>query len=209
MRRFVSRSLRRRFADSESGIATLEFAILIPILLTLVYGVAEYVNAAEHRNKVSALARTLADLTSQNTGAAIKPEVMTDNLRSAAPVLAPFDSSLATIQISAIGVNTGNATFVCSTWPATGGIRTTGKSTTVAVPTNYQRAGGRYVLAEVQMAYKPLFGTILGRLIESASFQFNWSESVAWPVRGGETFATGQDAEVIMPGGAACDPNKT
>ncbi|MBB5755577.1 Flp pilus assembly protein TadG [Methylorubrum rhodinum] len=202
-------ALRRRFAASETGIATLEFAVLVPLLLALVYGVAEYVNASDHRNKVSALARTLADLTSQNVTKQILPATMTDNLRSAAPVLAPFNATLATIQISSIGVNAGNATFVCSTWPKTGGIRTKGKSTTIDVPTNFQRAGARFVLAEVRMDYQPLFGRALSHLMSSAKFNFKWSETVAWPVRGGESLKSGQDAEVVMPEGTACDPSLT
>lgn len=206
----ASGGTKRRFADSESGIATLEFALLVPVLLLLVYGVAEYVNAADHRNKVSALARTLADLTSQNSTQQITLATMTDNLRAAAPVLAPFDATLATIQISAIGVNAGNATFVCSTWPTTGGLRTKGKTTTVDVPTNFQRPGARFVLAEVQMDYKPLFATIISRLMEKAeAFNFRWSESVAWPVRGGGSQGTGLDAEVVMPNGSPCDPKLT
>lgn len=208
--RLAFNRLRHRFADSESGIATLEFAILVPLLLMLVYTVAEYVNAADHRNKVTALARTLADLTSQNSLQQVSEATMTDNLRAAAPILAPFNAALATIQISAIGVNAGNATFVCSTWPTTGGLRTKGKTTTLAVPTNFQRAGARYVLAEVQMDYKPMFATIISRLMhKTEAFAFRWSESIAWPVRGGGSQGTGLDAEVVLPSGTACDPKLT
>ncbi|KQT45569.1 hypothetical protein ASG52_15590 [Methylobacterium sp. Leaf456] len=207
--RFVPHRPEGRFSEDESGIATLEFAILVPLLLLLVYGVAEYVNAADHRNKVSALARTLADLTSQNTSKQVTTDTMTDNLRAAGPVLAPFNPALATIQISAIGVNANSANFICSTWPKTGGLRTVGKDTTLLVPTNFQRAGARYILAEVQMDYKPLFSTIINRLLKTAKFNFKWSESVSWPIRGGQSLGTGLDAEVVLPDGSDCKPTAT
>jgi len=207
--RFVPDRLRDRFTENESGIATLEFAVLMPLLILLVYGVAEYVNAADHRNKVSALARTLADLTSQNTSKQVLTETMTDNLRAAGPVLAPFNPALATIQISAIGVNANSASFICSTWPKTGGLRTVGKDATLVVPTNFQRAGARYVLAEVRMDYKPLFSTIINRMMKTAKFDFKWSESVSWPVRGGQSNGTGLDSEVVLPDGSDCNPKAT
>lgn len=194
-----------RFAASESGIATLEFAILLPVLLMMIYGVAEYVQATDHRNKVSSLARTLADLTSQNKKQMQKDE-MNLNLASAVPILAPFDASTAQIQISAIGVNANNAVFVCSTWPTTGGTRSVGKDTTLDVPKNFQRAGARYVLAEVKMKYVPLFNTVLNPLYVKAKL-FEWSESVSWPVRGGASSVPGVDAEIVMPDGKECNPN--
>lgn len=209
MRRFVPRRLPRHFADDESGVATIEFVILFPILLMLIYGAAEYVNVADHRNKVSALARTLADLTSQNSTKQITPATMTDNLRAARPVLAPFDASLATIQISAIGVNANNATFVCSTWPKTGGSRTVGKAANLSVPPNFQRSGARYILTEVKMNYQPLFAPILGRLMKNANLTFNWSETVIWPIRGGQSLGTGLDSEVVLPDGAECNTKAT
>lgn len=209
MRRVVPAPRLRRFTDDESGVATIEFVILFPILLMLIYGVAEYVNVTDHRNKVSKLARTLADLTSQNSTQQITPATMNDNLRAARPVLAPFDASLATIQISAIGVNANNATFVCSTWPTSGGSRTVGKAAGLDVPTNFQRSGARYILSEVKMSYQPLFATILGRLMKTVNFNFNWSETVAWPVRGGQSLGTGLDSEVILPDGKECNAKAT
>lgn len=209
MRRFVPAPHLRRFTDDESGVATIEFVILFPILLMLIYGVAEYVNASDHRNKVSKLARTLADLTSQNSSQQIMPATMNDNLRAARPVLAPFDASLATIQISAIGVNANNATFICSTWPTSGGSRTVGKAADLDVPTNFRRSGARYILSEVKMSYQPLFATILGRLMKTVNFNFNWSETVAWPVRGGQSEGTGLDSEVILPNGTKCNAKLT
>ncbi|WP_342151918.1 TadE/TadG family type IV pilus assembly protein [Methylorubrum sp. SB2] len=213
MRRVPARrGCGRRFAESESGIATLEFVLIVPILIAMVYGVAEYVNVADHRDKVSALARTLADLTSQNSTGQATDEEMKLNRGSAGPILAPFDANQAIIQISSVGVNANNANYICSTWaldPKKEITRIVGKDKSLVVPDNFKRAGARYVLAEVKMTYQPLFGSVLRRLLPTFKLDFNWSESVAWPVRGGKSLGTGQDAEIVMPGGKACDPKAT
>ena len=208
MRRVLARcGCCRRFADSESGIATLEFVLLVPIVIAMVYGVAEYVNVADNRNKISALARTLADLTSQHSSEQLTDKEIENIKNSKFPILAPFDATKAKIQISAVGVNANNANFICSTSGV--GTRTVGKDQSLVVPKNFQRAGARYVLAEVAMTYQPMFGSVLKRLLPAIKLDFTWSESVAWPVRGGKSLGTGQDAEVIMPSGKACDPKLT
>lgn len=212
MRRIhAHRGCCRRFAESESGIATLEFVLIVPIVIAMVYGVAEYVNVADNRNKVSALARTLADLTAQNSTGQATDDEMKLNRGSAGPILAPFDASQAKIQISSVGVNANNASYICSTWalyPAEA-TRIVGKDQSLVVPGNFKRAGARYVLAEVNMKYQPLFGSVLKRIMPTFKLDFDWSESVAWPVRGGKSFGAGQDAEIVMPGGKACDPKAT
>lgn len=190
------------FARHESGVATLEFAIIVPVLLSLLYGVAEYVNLSDNRNKVTQLARTLADLTSQNQQAKIPVKTMELIMGSANPILAPFQAGNATIQISAVGIYKGNKAYVCSTWPTTSVKRKVGKDATLVIPTNFQREGARYVVAEVTMPYQPLFSTVLGRLMKSVNYTYEWSETVEWPVRGGSTMAVGRDAEVVIPDGS-------
>lgn len=205
------RGCGRRFAESESGIATLEFVLIVPVLIAMVYGVAEYVNVADHRDKVSALARTLADLTSQNSTGQATSDEMKLNRGSAGPILAPFDASQATIQISSVGVNANNANYVCSTWTLypKEATRVVGKDKSLVVPDNFKRAGARYILADVKMTYQPLFASVLKRLMPTFKVNFDWSESVAWPVRGGKSLGTGLDAEIVMPGGQACNPKLT
>ncbi len=77
------------------------------------------------------------------------------------------------------------------------------------MPTNFQRSGARYILSEVKMSYQPLFATILGRLMKTVNLKYDWSETVAWPVRGGQSEGTGLDSEVILPNGTKCNAKLT
>ena len=56
-----------RFVKCRSGMAATEFALLIPVLLTLFFGVVEGSDALSANRKVALAANTLADLTAQET----------------------------------------------------------------------------------------------------------------------------------------------
>lgn len=195
------------FAGDRHGIAAVEFTLFLPILLALLYGGAELVNAIDHQRKVNQAARTLADLTSQGDSQnPMSTKLMQDVLASAKPVLAPYSTTGATMQISAIGVYSGKTTkaYVCSTWPTMSVTRLVGTASDLTVPTNYQRAGARYVIAEVKMPYVPILGAVAPNFIKGLVLNFNWSETVAWPVRGGSPSSSSTDAEVVLPSGKAC-----
>ncbi|MEH3119092.1 MAG: pilus assembly protein [Methylorubrum populi] len=197
----------RRFARQDSGSAVIEFAILVPILVILIYAVAEYSNAIDNRNKVSALTRTLADLVSQGGKQnPISAAEMSSIAAAAEPVLAPFPASRATMTISAVGVTSSGSKqvpYICSNW-STATKPKTGLSSTLNLPTNFQRKGARFVLAEVSMPYQPLFATVLGRFMTGFDLNLTWTDAIAWPVRGGQSYASGDDPEIVLPDGQEC-----
>ncbi|MEM9013874.1 MAG: TadE/TadG family type IV pilus assembly protein [Pseudomonadota bacterium] len=57
----------RAFHASTSGLAALEFALILPLLLTLFFGVVEGSDALSKSRKVALAVNTLADLTAQET----------------------------------------------------------------------------------------------------------------------------------------------
>src|SRR6185437_3204427 len=50
-----------------SGIAATEFAVIVPLMLVLFFGVVEFSTGVAVDRKVTLVARTLSDLVSQNT----------------------------------------------------------------------------------------------------------------------------------------------
>lgn len=197
------RGLRAWRADA-GGVAAIEFSLIVPILLLLLLGCIELVNGFENRRKVLLVARTAADLTAwgdaQNP---ISDDTMANISAATAAVLSPFDISKARIDLSAMGVGvTGVSSlavpYVCSSWSSGATARAVGLASDLTVPLNYQRAGARYVLAEVTMPYVPILGTIFSRLINAASLSVTWRESVAWPVRGGVAYAAATDTEITL-----------
>lgn len=202
----AGRAARPRIAD-ESGAVTIEFAVLVPLLFILIVGAAEYVNAIDNRNKVSALTRTLAELTSQGDGMnPISASLMGQITGAAEPVLAPFPASGATMKLAAIGVysDKGQLTpFICSSWPAQSAAQRKDASKKLAIPSIYGRAGARYISAEVSMDYQPLFEAFLTRFLGPLDLTFSWNESLTWPARGGVE-GESSEREIVFPGGQVC-----
>lgn len=204
-------AIGRDWRRDRTGMAAVEFSLLVPILLVLLLGCIELVNGFENRRKVLLVARTAADLTAwgdaQNP---ISDDTMANISAATAAVLSPFDISKATIDLSAMGVGVTGfpslaSPYVCSSWSSGATPRAVGLASDLTVPLNYQRAGARYVLAEVTMPYVPILGTIFAKLTSAASLSVTWKESVAWPVRGGVAYASGTDSEITLKrtGGSA------
>ena len=53
-----------------SGIAATEFAVIVPIMLVMFFGTVEFSSGVAVDRKVTLVARTLSDLTSQSTSVA-------------------------------------------------------------------------------------------------------------------------------------------
>ena len=80
--------LGRKFASNTEGMAAVEFAMILPLMLTLYLGAAELSQGIGADRKVTMTARTVADLVSQVTS--INNADMTNSLNAAAAVMAPF-----------------------------------------------------------------------------------------------------------------------
>jgi len=63
--RLCRRHLARLWHD-RSGIAATEFAVIVPLMLVLFFGVVEFSTGVAVDRKVTLVARTLSDLVSQN-----------------------------------------------------------------------------------------------------------------------------------------------
>jgi Flp pilus assembly protein TadG len=96
------RSLRRFLADKR-GVSAVEFAMLLPLMVTLYLGGAEVTQAVAVDRKMTMVARTLADLTAQATSVS---DTDISNIKDAASaVIAPFDSTKLGITISSVIVD--------------------------------------------------------------------------------------------------------
>ena len=190
-----------------SGASAIEFALLLPVMLALLFGVTEFGRAIDHYRKVTLLARAVADLTSQgDTQTPMAAATMSDILASAKLVLTPYPNAAAKIVVSALGVAADGAgqPQVCSSYATSNGTaRSVGPASDLKVPEGFQLAGMRYVLSEVSVPYPALFGSSVMRFVGGANNQFTFKAAVPWPVRGGQA-AKSTYNEVVLPSGKAC-----
>lgn len=195
------------FGRNTSGASAVEFALILPVMLALFVGMAEFAHAIDNYRKVTLLARTVADLTAQgDTSNPITSGTMTDILSSSSLVLYPFSTSNVTVVVSAMGVyltTLNTRPYVCSSTALNTTARTAkAAATDLTVPAPFQTTGMRYILAEVKMPYTPVLGSALVKLFTSSS-SISFSVSMPWPARGGAAYNSTY-TEVILPSGSSC-----
>src|SRR6202521_4398232 len=108
--------LARRIADflgDRRGLSAVEFALLLPLMLTLYLGTVEVSNGVAADRKVAITARTVADLAARMT--TIHNADMTNILGASSAVIAPYSVANLQVTVSEVSIdNKGNATIVWS-----------------------------------------------------------------------------------------------
>jgi Flp pilus assembly protein TadG len=145
-------ALRRRRLADQSGVAAVEFALILPFLLLLYLGGVEIIQAILIQRQTTLTATTVANIVSQYTTISASSQ-MPDILNASAQILAPYPSSNASVVVSLITIDgSGNATV---TWSQAlnGTPRTKGQS--VTVPGTLDIPNTTLILSETSYAYTP------------------------------------------------------
>lgn len=123
----------RRLARDESGVAMVEFAVVLPVLITLFVGSYVISDMISCYRKVTSTTRALTDLASRSISPSSAPatSTVTTYMSSADLVMSPFDTTKATLQISQLRVCDASHAYVMWSQAQTG--------TTAATPS--QTAG--------------------------------------------------------------------
>jgi Flp pilus assembly protein TadG len=152
----ISRRLRRFTAD-ERGVSAVEFAMLLPLMLTLYLGTVEVSQGIGADRKVTLTARTVGDLVSQTTS--INNAEMSNSLNAAAAVMAPFPSSNLAVTVSSVSIDAnGNATV---DWSDTLNGTAHAKGSTVTLPAALNIPSTSLIWSEVHYAYTPVIGYVI------------------------------------------------
>jgi Flp pilus assembly protein TadG len=141
----------------ERGMSAVEFALLLPLLVTLYLGGVEVSQGITIDRKVTLVARTVADLSSQV--ATITNAEMSNILSASTSVLAPYTTTNLKVTVSQISIdNNGKATII---WSDTknGTARATGS--TVVLPTALNVNNTSLIWGEVTYAYTPAVGYVI------------------------------------------------
>ena len=85
-----------RFLCDRCGLAAVEFALILPVMLTLYFGGVEVTNMLVANRRVTSVAYTAADLAAQ--AAAISNGDMTDIFAASSAILEPFSISPLTVR---------------------------------------------------------------------------------------------------------------
>ena len=141
------------------GLSAVEFALLLPLMLTLYLGGVEVSNGVAADRKVAITARTVSDLASRMT--TIKNADMTNILGAYSAVIAPYSVANLKVTVSEVNIdNKGNATIG---WSDSLNGTPYSVNQTVSIPASLvvPNTATTWILGEVQYNYDPTFGYVL------------------------------------------------
>lgn len=165
------RSNVARFSEEERAVAAVEFALILPFMITLYFGSMEAAALFTADKRVNTVSATVGDLVSQwdpddgniSTGTG---GTLTDYMDASTGIMTPYSTSGLKIIISLVEVKSDGTTKVLWSKANTGAARTLN----VAYPPllasgsssqmNTVARGGCIVAAEASYSYKPLLGQV-------------------------------------------------
>ena len=151
-----------RFAGDEGGVSALEFALLLPLMITLYLGGVEVSQAVSADRKTTLVAHTIGDLTAQASN--VTSAEMTNVLNAGAAVAYPFSSSNLRETVTAVCIDSAG-TRATVLWSQTlNGTARTGIVTSL-IPPALMVANTSLIWGEASYSYRPTIGwTITGTL---------------------------------------------
>jgi Flp pilus assembly protein TadG len=176
---FVRLLVRRLgdFTNDKRGVSAVEFAMLLPLMLTLYLGGVEVSQGISIDRKVTLTARTVADLVAQV--ATIDNNGVNAALGASAAILAPYPDSNASIAVSVVNIDSNGNVKVA--WTASKNPNACQMSPTVDVPTALKTPNTSLVLGKACYNYQPTIGyAVTGsmKLIDQLFMRPRLSETV-------------------------------
>jgi len=153
--------VRRPVLDLSSdcrGIAAIEFAMVVPLMLVLFFGTVEFSTGLAIDRKVTIMARTLSDLVSQNTS--VTDTQLTNIFNAGTGVMTPYDPAPVKSTVSELYVD---PTTKVARVQWSQGAAPRGNGSTVAIPTALQVGGTYLIYSEVSYKYVPVVGYVMAK----------------------------------------------
>jgi Flp pilus assembly protein TadG len=147
----------RQLARDDRGVSAVEFAMLLPLMLTLYLGTVEISQGIGADRKVTMTARTVGDLIAQSSS--ISNAEMTNSLNAATAVMAPFPVSKLQVVVSSVSIDANGKATV--DWSDTLNGTARSKGSVVALPTALVVPNTSLIWSEVQFSYTPVVGYVI------------------------------------------------
>ena len=141
----------------QRGVSAVEFAMLLPLMLSLYLGAVEISQGIGADRKVTLTARTICDLVSQVQS--VSNSDMTNALNAASSVMAPFPTGNLKVTVSSVKIDANSKATIDWSDSLNGTARS--KGSTVTLPAALVVANSYLIWSEVQYTYKPVIGYVV------------------------------------------------
>lgn len=183
-----ARSALSGFAADTHALAATEFAVIVPLMLVTFFGTVEISSGVAIDRKVTLIARTLSDLTSQST--TLDSDGMKDTFTASISVVMPYDAALVKGTISEIWIDADSIATV--KWSKAGTIasgatqatlatsaRKAGDNVTAMIPSTLLVPSTYLIFGEASYTYKPTIGYVLKSDINLSDHSYTRPRQVA------------------------------
>lgn len=150
------RQTLRGFAAARAGIAALEFAILLPMMVFLLFGSIDLIDAVGANRRTENVAASLADVVSRDTE--VTDAEITGLWSAMAVLMVPDDVSEVRARITSIEVET--TTLARVVWSEGHGLSALTAGASIDLPDDMMIAGTSVILAEADMSYEAPLGIL-------------------------------------------------
>jgi len=152
----AARGWSARLARDCRGIAAVEFAVIVPLMLTMFFGTLEFSSGVAVDRKLTLAARTLSDLTSQST--TVVDLDLTNYTTTAKAIFTPYSATPFLSTITSLYVD---STTLAARVQWSKGSAPKSAGTTVTIPSQLQVPGTYLIMAEVSYRYVPTIGYVM------------------------------------------------
>ena len=145
--------MRRRASElrgNNSGVAAVEFAMIIPLMAMLLVGTNEFAAGVAVDRKVTIMARTLSDLTSQNTS--VTDTQLTNFFNASKAIMTPYASTPVEGTITELYIN---PTTLKARVQWSKGTNAHSAGDIIEIPEALKIAGTYLIYSEVKYKYVP------------------------------------------------------
>ncbi len=146
----------RLLADSR-GAAAVEFALLLPVLCLLYFGMAELTQGVMAERRAAHTASTIGDLVAQSSS--ISAAEVGDVFTVGDAIAYPFPTAPLSMRITSVVAGANGATTVA--WSRASGMAPLAKGSPVTVSANVIAANQSVIMAEAKYVYTPAVGYLL------------------------------------------------
>ncbi len=148
-----------RLLQNRAGIAVVEFALLLPLMVLIYFGAVETSLLLQVDRKVTKSASTLGDLVSRETS--ISDAEIADIFDASRLIFQPFSNSAARLRISSLVVDKNTGEVKVDWSDASGAWSALTAGTVVTPPSDLVPTSGSLILAEVELPYASKIGYVV------------------------------------------------
>lgn len=157
-----------RFMRDRRANAAVEFAFVVPLMLTLFFGTVEFSSGVAAMRKVTLVARTMSDLVSQSSS--VTATDLTNFRTTGDAIMNPFPLAELATRVSEIYVDPATLSGKVI-WSKGAGMPDRAADSSITVPTALQVGGTYLIYSEVSYKYIPAVGYVMAKTGISLSDQ--------------------------------------